>query len=188
LEELDSSIKRLIDLAGSERGFGEWDPAAFPADPKSPPLFEPEMGNPSIWCSFCPAAPACPKSRCEKVSPGDGIDLSAERKPVATHLEGFVLGIGEMRDRSSGKQTRRFSVANASGAISFTWPTHVVERLIRGGLRAGRVVKILGLRPWTHPKSGATLWYDTPATTVEVIAESFGAQRSDPEILGGSND
>jgi hypothetical protein len=188
LEELDRSIKRLIDLAGSERGFGEWDPTAFPPNPKSLPGFEPEMGNPSIWCSFCPAAPACPKSRCEKVSPGDGIDLSHERKTEANHFEGFVLGIGEMRERSSGKQTRRFSVANASGALSLTWPSHVVERLIRGGLRAGRVVKLVGLRPWTHPKSGVTLWYDTPATAVEVIAESFGEQRSDPEILGRSND
>ena len=183
LTSLDDAVQTLIERAGSERGFGDWDPREFPAAPAPVPGFEAEGANPSIWCSFCPAALVCSRSEAEKVPPRDGIDLSDPSRGNRTQVRGVVLGVGEARDRSTGKQTRRFTLGNGNAAASFTWPSHVVERLIQSGLRAGRVVRLSGLRAWKHPASGTVLWYDTPATELDVEEELFGGPRADPEAL-----
>lgn len=150
LDALEEKLHALIETSGSERGFGEWDPGDFPADPADVPNMAPEGEDPSAWCSACPARGYCPRIT-ERV------------------LEGVVAGIARPRERSKKKPTRRFTIINPLGAQSLSWDADVVQALIDAGMRAGQAVRLRGLRVWKHPASGNELLYPTPMTRVELL-------------------
>jgi hypothetical protein len=113
--------------------------------------------------------------------PEGAIDFSKPPEEGSLTIGGLVLGIGEATPKANGKVTRRFTLANVSGVRSFTWDAASVSRLVVGGLRAGRVVRIGGVRPWRHPASGDILFFDSPSTRIEVLANEWAGFPDDPE-------
>ena len=172
LEAFEAEVLDLIHLSGSERAYGEWDAQDFPESPAQVPGQEPRAGEPSAWCRYCPATHSCESSATLK-APREGAQHHQEPDPSApATFRGLVIGIGESRTRSNGRTTRRFTLANESGALSLTWNEGTLQRLFSQGLKAGAMVVLEGLNPWKHPASGNVIWYDTQQTSLEVLNQS----------------
>lgn len=184
LDAFAAEVNELIEKSGSERGFGEWSAEDFAPAPEQLEGFAAQPGDASGWCSVCPAAFTCPKTARNAPPPRDAVpfDRAPEKPEVA--VSGLVLGVAEPQEKAGGKVTRRFTLANTTGPRSFTWEAAAVSRLVAGGLKAGRVVRISGIRPWIHPSSGDALFYDTPGTRIEVLApewDGIGPAPDEPE-------
>ena len=174
LDALGKEVVDLIEVSGSEKGFGEWDPAGFPPEPTQVEGFAAASGDASAWCAYCPASFTCEKSGKEAPAPGSGLDLLDPPETGSGSVQGLVLGVGEPRERADGRVKRRFTLCNRTGTRSFTWDDATVKRLIDAGLRSGRVVRITDLRPWKHPRSGAVMLFDSRTTRLEMPGESPG--------------
>ncbi len=169
LEELERSIHELIDLAGSERGFGAWSLLDFEPKPEHPPGFEPAEGDASAWCATCPAALVCPSSARSAPAIGEGVGFDQLPKQGPFDLEGEVAGFGQPNEKRPGKWTWRFTLLNESGAMSFSWDASSVEGMIRAGMHAGAHVRLTNLRPYVLP-SGDILVYDSAATRLQILS------------------
>jgi hypothetical protein len=172
MDALDAEVRGLIVLSGHEQDYGSWDEADFPPEPAPVPGHEPAAGEPSAWCSFCPASVLCPRTEKRAPAPGEGapFDRLPEQAPAGgVCVEGLVLGVGEPIEKND-RVRRRFTLANATGFRSFGWDGDDVQRLIEQGLGAGRTVRVTGLKPWKAP-SGDVLLYPTPRSRLDVLAE-----------------
>jgi hypothetical protein len=152
------------------------DPAAFGPAPAQVPGFKPQGRDPSAWCAWCPAAYGCPLvSREVPPAPGGRRDV----------LAGLVLGVGQPQEKADRegrlRQRRRFTLANSSGIASHGWDADQMEPLLHAGLRAGRVVEITGLRPWSPPGSDRHFVYPSPATRLRVLGTASVPVPADPD-------
>ena len=172
LDSFDADVRALIDRSGHERAFGAWSEDDFPPEPSSVEGFPPRNGEPSAWCSICPAALVCPRSPRTAPPLGAGVDFRRLRElgesPVT--VEGIVLGLAEPLDKE-GKVTRRVTFANESGALTVKWDSAIVDRLIGEGLRAGATVRVDRLRPWRHPESGHVMLFANERSSVTRLDE-----------------
>lgn len=171
-EELDAfegSIHALIEIAGSEGGFGQWSPSNFAPEPGHPPGFEPSEGDASAWCSTCPATLTCERSARTAPSIGAGVSFDALPDTGPIDIEGEVAGFGQPTEKKPGNWKWRFTLANESGAMSFSWNASSVQGLIEAGMTAGSHVRLTNLRPYKLP-SGDVLLYDTAATRLQTLS------------------
>ena len=167
LDAFENEVLRLVERSGYHRGFGQWRPQDFPVQPSTPEGHRAAPGDASAWCAFCPAAVVCPKASALPPSAEPGIRFDAPQSQGPVALRGLVMGVG-LPTRRRDKETRRFTLANATGVRSFTWERPVVDELIQEGLRAGNVVLIEGVNPWRHPRSGDVLLFPTARTRLRV--------------------
>jgi PD-(D/E)XK nuclease superfamily len=175
-DELDAfaeEVCALIVRSGHEESYGSWRAEDFPTEPAQVPGHSPRGTDPSGWCRFCPATSICERSSTGAPPVGDGVTFGrvpAQAPPSGLSVEGIILGVGEPIEKK-GVLKRRFTLANASGALSSTWNADVVLRLVEQGLRAGRHVRITGLNPWAVPNSTDVLLFPTPVTALSVLTK-----------------
>ncbi|MSR75616.1 MAG: hypothetical protein EXS14_09145 [Planctomycetes bacterium] len=165
-----------------------WKPEDFPAAPAQVAGFEKPAGAASAWCGVCPAAWTCKLSGKQAPSAGAGVALGAPLpQGNSMSAEGLVCGIKmpktkQMRDGST-KVTRRITLVNEGGYSSFTWDERDMQRLLRDGLRAGRVVRLQGLKSWAPPHGGHVQYYAGAQTRLEVLSEAWRPSGQDAGVI-----
>lgn len=175
LDAFGNEVRALFERSAYARGFGAWSPRDFPWQPAPVPGMEAPPGESSLWCTFCPNAFTCPGSgrRAPDAGPA-GAPGATEVGSASVVLEGVVLGVGPKREKR-GRVRCRVTLGNSRGPHSFTWDAADLERLVDQGLRAGRHVRLEGLKPW-KARTGRTLLFPQPATKLVVLDERWTGQ------------
>lgn len=154
-------LEATDDLPGGSRP----DPGRFPAQPA--PLAEGE------WCAICPFSTGCSAARTSEGTPDDvrptWEEIARGGGGREVGVEGTVIAVGPAR---RGK--RPFWLANGSGLQAFRWKEEDTEALLRRGLRAGRRVRLLGLRTWQTPDGERVLLFAGRRLRMEILEPGEG--------------